>query len=767
MCNHDESSNARIKNGTGEGIMKKSQGIIVILLSFLLLIGISYIAYFGIGESKAGSAANVKQGLDLAGGVSITYEVVGEEKPTKEDMDDTITKLKQRVEKYSTEAQVYQEGTNRINIEIPGVSDADKVLTELGQPGTLYFIAETDSEGNKNYTYELLSGYSLTKTLDELKENGSIVLVGTDVETAVAATQQDQLGNSSTVVSLKLTPDGTQKFADATQKAFTANESIGIYYDGAFISVPGVDAVITTGEAVISGMEDFATAEKLASQIRIGGLKLELSELRSNVVGAQLGEEAITTSLQAGVIGLGIIAVLMLVVYMLPGFTSVIALLYYVALMILLLVSFEITLTLPGIAGIILSIGMAVDANVIIYNRIREEIATGKTVKSSIKIGYQKALSAIIDGNITTLIAALVLGIMGTGSIRGFAQTLGLGIILSMFTALFVSRLILNAFFAIGFTSEKFYGVAKTRKTINFVGMRKVIFTISAVIVLGGFVVMGIYQATSGKALNYNLEFQGGTSTSVTFHEDYTIAQLESDVIPVFEEVTGDKTIQKQKVQGSNEVIFKGRTLNQEEREALTKALTDTFQVEAGLVKMETISSTISNEMKTDAILAIGVTSLLMLLYIWVRFKDVRFGASSVVALLHDVFVVIAFYAVARVAVGNTFIACILTIVGYSINATIIIFDRIRENLAEMKKKDSLADIVNLSISQTLNRCIYTTLTTFIMVAVLYILGVASVREFALPLMIGIAFGAYSCIFLSGPLWYVLRTKFKKADSAE
>ena len=745
--------------------MKKSQGIIVLLLSFLLLIGISYVAFFGIGESQAGSAKHVKQGLDLAGGVSITYEVVGDEKPSEEDMNDTIYKLKQRVEKYSTEAQVYQEGSNRINIEIPGVSDADAVLTELGQPGTLYFIAETDADGNANYTFELLSGYSLTKSLDELKENGSIVLVGTDVETAVAATQQDQLGNSSTVVSLKLTTEGTQKFANATQKAFAANESIGIYYDGAFISVPGVDAVISNGEAVISGMEDFAAAEKLASQIRIGGLKLELSELRSNVVGAQLGEEAISTSLKAAIIGLSVVALLMLVVYLLPGFTSVLALLYYVALMIIMLVAFEITLTLPGIAGIILSIGMAVDANVIIYNRIREEIATGKTVKSSIKIGYQKALSAIVDGNITTLIAAVVLGIMGTGSIRGFAQTLGLGIILSMFTALVVSRLILNACFAVGLQSEKLYGIAKSRKTIDFVGKRKVFFSLSVAVILCGIVVMGIYQATSGNALNYNLEFKGGTSTSVTFDEDYSIAELESEVIPVIEEITKDATIQKQKVQGSNEVIFKGRTLDQTEREAVTTALAEKFGVDEDKVKMETISSTISNEMKTDALLAIAVSSFFMLIYIWVRFKDIRFGASSVIALIHDVLVVVAFYAVARVAVGNTFIACILTIVGYSVNATIIIFDRIRENLAEMKKRDTLEDIVNLSITQTLNRCIYTSLTTFIMVAVLYVLGVASVKEFALPLMIGIICGTYSSILITGPLWYVFRMKFVKKET--
>ena len=346
-----------------------------------------------------GSASDIKLGLDLAGGVSITYQVVGDENPDATDMKDTIYKLQKRVEGYSTEAIVYQEGLNRINIEIPGVQDANKILAELGRPGSLYFIREKDDNGQSNYTYGTY-GYELNKTIDEMLEDGSITLSGTDVANAEAATQRDSLGNNEIVVALTMTDEGTQKFADLTREAYNnGNATIAIYYDGQIITAPRVQAVITDGHAVINGQSSYEEADQLASTIRIGGLKLELEELHSKVVGAQLGAEAIETSLKAGAIGLAIVAVFMIIVYYVAGFASAIALCLYVALVVLLIRGFDMTLTLSGVAGIILSIGMAVDANVIIFARIREELATGKTTQSAIKIGFDKALSAIVDGN--------------------------------------------------------------------------------------------------------------------------------------------------------------------------------------------------------------------------------------------------------------------------------------------------------------------------------------------------------------------------------
>lgn len=750
--------------------MKKKTAVIWLVLFLIAAVGMGYVAFFGIGPTKTGSMGNIKQGLDLAGGVSITYQVVGDETPSSEDMSDTIYKLQKRVENYSTEAQVYQEGDNRINIEIPGVSDANAILQELGQPGSLYFIYQTNENGEANYTlsgYDEEKGkyiYSLTKSIDELMSEGSIPLDGTMVASADAGATQsnDALKQSQYVVELTFTKEGTDAFAKATERAYNKGESIGIYYDGELVSVPNVVSVITGGQAQITGMESIDEAKTLASTIRIGGLSLELKEMRSNVVGAQLGNDAIKTSLKAGVIGLAIVCIFMTVVYFVPGFTSAIALIIYVIMTLLVLNGFNITLTLPGVAGVILAIGMAVDANVIIFARIREELATGKTVRSSIKIGFDKATSAILDGNITTLIAAIVLVLKGSGTVKGFAQTLMIGIILSMFTAMVVTRALLYLLYTIGLQDEKWYGIGKEHKAINFLSKRNLFFAISGAVIIAGFVVLGINKSTTGNVLNYSMEFVGGTSTTVTFHDDMSIEELDSEVVPLFEQITGDGAVQTQKVSGSTEVIIKTRSLSVEEREAVETMLADSFNVSSDDVQSETISATISSEMKSDAVVAVVIATLCMLLYIWFRFKDIRFATSAVAALIHDVLVVLAFYAVSKTSVGNTFIACMLTIVGYSINATIVIFDRIRENLKEMPKKTELQDIVNISITQTLSRSINTSFTTFVMVAVLYILGVTSIREFALPLMVGIVCGAYSSVCITGALWFVMRKHLGK-----
>ncbi len=755
--------------------MKKKRAVISLIVFVLILGLLGYTAVFGVGSDKSGSASSIKLGLDLAGGVSITYQVVGDENPDGEDMEDTIYKLQQRVQNYSTEAQVYQEGSDRINIEIPGVSDANAILEELGKPGSLYFIAQTDSEGNQNYTGsyavdaegEVVIQYTLLKTIEELQADGSIVLTGTEVEGAQARTQQDSMGNSENVVALSLNETGKEAFAKATERAFNNGETIAIYYDEEFVTVPNVQAVITDGNAVISGQKTPEEAEQLASTIRIGGLKLELEELRSNVVGAQLGSEAINSSLIAAAVGFALVVVFMIAVYYISGLAASLALCLYAELMVILLYSFEATLTLPGIAGIILSVGMAVDANVIIFARIREELATGKTVQSSIKIGFSKALSAILDGNITTFIAAIVLYLMGSGTIKGFSITLMLGIGLSMFTALFVTKFLINVLYALGVQSEKAYGVGKEKKTINFLSRKNVFFGLSAAVIIAGFVVMGINQSQMGMPLNYSLDFVGGTSTTMTLPEDMSIEEIDAQIVPMIEDITGDGNVQTTKVAGSNEVIIKTRTLNVEERKAFSDVMVNNFDVAPDSITAETISATISSEMQADAVKAIVVATILMLLYIWFRFKDIRFGASAVAALVHDVLVVLAFYAIVKISVGNTFIACMLTIVGYSINATIVIFDRIRENMREMRNRDELQELVNRSISQTLSRSIFTSLTTFFMVAALEVFGVSSIREFALPLIAGIICGTYSSICLTGAMWFVLRTKAgKKAKAA-
>ncbi len=711
--------------------MKKSRGILYLVLTVVVIGLLAFTSLFGFTKSKLGSAENIILGLDLSGGVSITYQTV-EDNPSSEDMKDTIYKLQKRVEGYSTEATVYQEGNNRINIEIPGVTDADKILSELGKPGSLQFK----------------------------DENGTVVLEGSDVKAAKAVTGEDQTtGAKEYQVELILTDAGTTKFAEATTA--NLNKQIAIVYDGETISAPVVNSVIDGGQAYIDGMANFEEAENLATTIRIGGLNLELEELHSKVVGAQLGEEAISTSLLAGLIGLFIVFIFMCIVYRLPGFASSIALVVYTGMILVMLNGFNITLTLPGIAGIILSIGMAVDANVIIFARVREEIAAGKSIKSSLKIGFQKALSAILDGNITTLIAAAVLWFMGSGSVKGFAQTLALGIVLSMFTALVVTRIIIFAFYALGLKDEKYYGTQKPRKARNFLSKKALSFAIAGVVIVVGIAFMGINAATGKGAFAYGLEFQGGTSSTVSFDKDYSIAEIDSEIVPIVEKVTGDANVQTQKVTGTKDVIIKTVNLDIDKRAEFEKAMQENFGVKEEIA-FENISATVSNEMRSDAIIALLIATICMLIYIRIRFKDFRFASSAVLALLHDVLVVLAFYAIARISLGNTFIACILTIVGYSINSTIVIFDRIREELAVQRKNDTLADVVNKCITDTLTRSIYTNFTTFVMVAVLFILGVSSIREFALPLMVGVVAGAFSSICITGALWYVMKTKFIK-----
>lgn len=698
------------------------KGILHILIVIAAIALMAVVVFVGVGSHHKGKAENIKLGLDLAGGVSITYEA-NADKPTEEQMNDTVYKLQKRVENYSTEAAVYKEGTKRINVDIPGVTDANAILEALGKAGSIQFV---DPDGN-------------------------VVIDGSDITTASAQTNTE--GATSYEVKLELNGSGKEKFAEATERL--VGQQISIVYDGNVIQAPTVNTAITDGVAVISGQESYEAAEDLAATIRIGALPLELKEVRSNVVGAKLGSEAIRTSLIAGLIGFILVVLFMMIYYRLPGVAASIALTAYVAMIAIVLNGFNVTLTLPGVAGIILSIGMAVDANVIIFTRIREELATGKTVRSAIKMGFDKAMSAIIDGNITTLIAAVVLYLKGSGTIKGFAQTLGIGIVLSMVTALFVTKFILVAFYNMGLDKEKFYGVQKKIKTIPFTKHFPKFAAFSIVLIVIGIGALFVNKSQIGEILNYGLDFKGGTSTEVTFTGSLP---SNDEMAKVVEEATGCKA-EISEVKGANALLVKTTELDLAKREALQTALNETYQVEEKNIQTESISASVSDEMKSDAIIAVIIAGICMLIYIWIRFKDFNFGASAVIALLHDVMVVFMVYSVARIAVDNNFIACMLTIVGYSVNATIVIFDRIRENKKKINERnlEALAEVVDNSITETISRSINTSLTTFIMVFLLAILGVSSIRDFTIPLMVGIVCGAYSSICITGALWFYLK----------
>ncbi len=727
--------------------MKKTKrNAVLVIIAFLLVLGVAiYTAIFGVADR--GKVEYIKLGLDLKGGLSVTYEIQEDDYSDK-DLEDTKYKIEQRVEAYTNEYSVYEDGDKKITAEIPGVTNADEILNALNIEGKLEFLdPDNYTKWSQGQEYEA-------------------ALTGDDIKNATAGIDSDN-GNDN-VVQLAFTDEGAQKFADVT--AANVGNIVYIIYDNKVVSAPTVQSAITGGSAEINKIGSYEEAEQLATTIRIGALPLTLKQVRSNIVGATLGSDAISTSLKAGAIGIALVFLIMIIVFRIPGLVASFALAFYTILDLLVLNLFNVTLTLPGIAGVILSVGMAVDANVIIFTRIKEELADGKSVKQAVKGGFHNALSAIIDGNVTTLIAALVLGIFGTGTIKGFAITLAIGVVLSVFTALAVSQSLLTALVNLGVTDAKYFGVAREPKKTNFVKAGKFCMLGSLIVIIACFCMMPVNNKSKGSPLNFSVEFAGGTSLTVGFDKEYSLSEAEKDIVPVIAEAAGigEAGISVQTVSGTNEIVFKMPELSDDgtddsQMSKVRSALTD--KLGADVKEANVISGSVSSEMSKNAIFSVILAAILMLIYIAIRFHDVKFGASAVIALLHDVAMVFCLYIILRLTVGNTCIACLLTIVGYSINATIIIFDRVRENIGVMKpKKATYKDIVNLSINQTFSRTIYTSLTTFVTIFVLYIMGVASIKEFALTLMAGVVIGAYSSVCITGPLWYYMKTKPGKTE---
>lgn len=727
--------------------MKKTKrNAVLVIIAFLLVLGVAiYTAIFGVADR--GKVEYIKLGLDLKGGLSVTYEIQEDDYSDK-DLEDTKYKIEKRVEAYTNEYSVYEDGDKKITAEIPGVTNADEILEALNIEGKLEFLdPDNYTKWSQGQEYEA-------------------ALTGDDIKNATAGIDSDN-GNDN-VVQLVFTDAGAQKFADVTSA--NVGKIVYIIYDNKVVSAPTVQSAITGGSAEINKIGSYEEAEQLATTIRIGALPLTLKQVRSNIVGATLGSDAISTSLKAGAIGIALVFLIMIIVFRIPGLVASFALAFYTILDLLVLNLFNVTLTLPGIAGVILSVGMAVDANVIIFTRIKEELADGKSVKQAVKGGFHNALSAIIDGNVTTLIAALVLGIFGTGTIKGFAITLAIGVVLSVFTALAVSQSLLTALVNLGVTDAKYFGVAREPKKTNFVKAGKFCMLGSLIVIIACFCMMPVNNKSKGSPLNFSVEFAGGTSLTVGFDEEYSLSEAEKDIVPVIAEAAGigEAGISVQTVSGTNEIVFKMPELSDDgtddsQMSKVRSALTD--KLGADVKEANVISGSVSSEMSKNAIFSVILAAILMLIYIAIRFHDVKFGASAVIALLHDVAMVFCLYIILRLTVGNTCIACLLTIVGYSINATIIIFDRVRENIGVMKpKKATYKDIVNLSINQTFSRTIYTSLTTFVTIFVLYIMGVASIKEFALTLMAGVVIGAYSSVCITGPLWYYMKTKLGKTE---
>jgi SecD/SecF fusion protein len=712
-------------------------------------------------------------GLDLSGGSIITFEAVADT-VSRSDMATAEAMLRARLTALGfTEANLYPAGDRRITIEIPMLADPEEAVRMLGSTAQLEFrtVAGSGTEGDDI-------------VINAEGERQRIWLTGDAVENA-ASRFGDPNNNGFQVyyVELVFSTEFENLWIEATKYAASQEEGdnyIALYMDGEpvrdgtgrpiaprvgreyAVSGIGRDCVVTFG----TGRETRDAAQYFANIVNIGKLPFELGVAQLSTVGPTLGSEALRTSLIAGFIGLGLIILFMLFYYRLPGLMAVIALLLYTALIAVILALIRVNLSLPGIAGIILSIGMATDANIVIFERIKEELRSGKTVRSSVDSGFKRARTAIIDSNITTMIAGFVLLMFGTGPIRGFATTLLVGVALSMFTALVVTQMLLKQMAGLGIVKLWFYGVKEDRsepkmqtgdfsyvKNFKWFGLPSILICLVAVTAL-------VLMPFGVELFNFDIDFTGGTSFHYDTKVDMTAERL-TGIADMVQEATGQQPSAPQRV-GDTEVLIKMADIGSVEREALFNRLKEAYP-ELETLEVNNVGASVGADLRRAAILSVIVASILILFYITIRFQFSS-GLASIIAQLHDVAILLAAYAVFQLPINMTFIAVLLTTLGYQINATIVLFDRVRENRKRMQKT-SFADVIDRSIKQTLSRNINTTLTTLLPITCIIILGVPSVRNFALPIAIGLIAGAYSSIALSGSLWHMISNADRKATA--
>ncbi len=719
----------------------KLKRILAVLVIVVLVFG-WYVTLFGIGDQSKDDAITsvkdtLKYGLDINGGVYVVMEAQTDETgdELKELMEQTRAVLDNRVNQMGVaEASVTIEGTNRIRVEMPGVEDADEAIQAIGKTAQLYFILA----------------------------DGSVVLDGSHVKDAQVATD-----GSYYKILLEFDSEGASLFEEGTRKAYnqevtptidglSANE-IAIVLDDEIVVNPRVQSVISGGSCEMTGNYSKEEATMTAALIRGGALPVELVEVQSSVQAATVGADALDKSIVAGAIGLAIVFFIMIIFYGMLGFIADIALLLYVIMFLWSMVAFNVVLTLPGIAALILSIGMAVDANVIIFARIKEEICAGKSIRVAVDAGFKNALSTVLDAQITTLIAAVVLYEVGTTSVKGFALTLMIGIIISIFTAVVITQLFISLLAnSEKFAKNKYFGVNEDgtpkqvlNKTFSFIKHRKIFYIVSVTIIVVGLLWSVIF------GMNYGIDFTGGTTFQIELGKQVAI----EDVEKTLEEYELDPQI-IYAGEGNTQVIIKTiESLDNSQRNEIIATLEEAYGItDESILASEQFGPSVGDELKVNALKAIIIASIGMLIYIIFRFKSWKYGFSAVAGVVHDVLIVIAFYAIFGFTVNNPFIAAILTLVGYSINDTIVIFDRIRENKTINPRESSEINI-DRSINQTLNRTIMTSLTTLVVMIPLCIMVSSSIREFIIPLMVGVIVGCASSIFICSPLYYDLCKK--------
>ncbi|MCM3710794.1 protein translocase subunit SecDF [Sporosarcina luteola] len=733
--------------------MKKRSRIVAFLLLLVMLGSL-------IGVTVSPIIKDVRLGLDLQGGFEVLYEVKplkGKEgqKITEDVVADTAGALRNRVDVLGVNEPVIQvESNNRIRVQLAGVEDQETARELLSTQANLTF---RDADDNL-----MLDG-------DDLKEGKAKANFGQNGNPVVTLEMKDpdKFGKVTAEIKAKA-PENVMVIWMDFEEGVDSYKEERMKEKPKFISAPYVSQIINSSNVEISGSFTVDETKDLAGILNAGALPVHLEEIYSTSVGAQFGAQALDKTILAGIVGISLIFLFMLVYYRVPGFVAVITLSVYIYLILTVFTGINGVLTLPGIAALMLGVGMAVDANILTYERIREELRVGKSVKTAFSVGAKSAFTAILDANITTLLAAVVLFIFGTSSVKGFATMLIISILVSFLTAVWGSRLLLGLLVNSGMLDGKtgLFGISKKRvhapeedvdtldlttkfDRFDFVRARKKFYVVSMALIIAGIIVLGVFK------LNLGIDFAGGTRVEILSETPVTAEEISSTLEKIGHPATDIV------ISGDTNNIGVVRYKEEFKQETVNKFKRDLKAHYGADPNISTVSNTVGKELAENALKALLVAALGIIIYVAFRFEW-RMGVSSIIGLIHDAFFMVAVFSISRLEVDITFIAAVLTIVGYSINDTIVTFDRIRENLhkrGKIENADELADIVNRSLRQTLGRSVNTVLTVVFVVVALIALGAEAIRPFSIALLIGLLAGTYSSIFISAQIWFDLKKK--------
>lgn len=771
--------------------MIKRGRIVAFFLLILLFAGT-------ISTTIQGITKDIRLGLDLQGGFEILYEVtpIEEDQELNRDvLEDTVELLTNRVNVLGiSETNINIEGEDRIRVQLAGIDDQDKARELLSTSARLSFRTIDDDQiriNDKPLSLEM--DEESTDTSPDTEEGE--IFDGNDL---VEGSASQEFGPSGApIVTLKV--KDANDFASVTEKVKSlVNSDVSVPYspnamviwmdyqegdsfveelqkpadERKYISAPNVDQTLMTNNVQINGDFTKEEAQELAKILNAGSLPVNMEELYSNSVGAQFGEQAMNKTILAGSIGIGLIFVFMMLYYRLPGVVATITLSVYIYLILQVFEWMNGVLTLPGIAALVLGVGMAVDANIITYERIKEELRSGKSTISAFKAGNSRSLSTILDANITTLLAAIVLFSFGTSSVKGFATMLILSIIVSFLTAVYGSRLLLGLWVNSKALNKKpgFFGVRQKDiqdiaddeevepkvfgRSFDFVKHRNKFFAISILLVVIG---VGFISFTG---LNVGIDFTSGSRVQIQADNSVTAEDVEQD----FQDL--GYAPKKVVASGDNKdvaVVRFDKVLTKEEIAEIKSEIGKQYS-SAENVSTSVVSSIVGEELVKNAIYSVLIASIGIIIYVTIRF-EIYFALTAIVALLHDAFFIVALFSITKLEFDITIIAAILTIVGYSVNDTIVTFDRIRENLKKKKRVKTfkeLSEIVNRSLMQTLARSINTVLTVIFAALMLLLFGATSITNFSFALVIGLLAGTYSSLFIAAQLWLVWRGSMLK-----